>query len=132
MAYLCVFTDTNNVISFGVSEHPVGDPNKYLEFAKYVTNAFEKVEIMRMLPPLCLSDLYMIFSLMEGELWTPVPPPPPTLQRHDAIRHDAISEAITFEQCENLNNLRDYMNNMFIEHLAIESIEEEPEISDPD
>ena len=122
MAYLCVFTDTNNVISFGVSEYPVGDPNKYLEFAKYVTNAFEKVEIMRMLPPLCLSDIYMIFSLMEGELWTPVPPPPPTLQRHDAI-----SEAITFEQCENLNNLRDYMNNMFIE-----SIEEEPEISDPD
>ena len=123
MAYLCVFTDTNNVISFGISEHPVGDPNKYLEFAKYVTNAFEKVEIMRMLPPLCLSDIYMIFSLMEGELWTPVPPPPPTLQRHDAI---------TFEQCENLNDIQDYINSLIIDQLTIESIEEEPEISDPD
>jgi len=117
MAYVGVFTDLNNQISFDVLELVPGseDPNKYLEFAKFVTNPYEKTEILRSLSPLCLSDIYMIFTLMEGELWTPLSP----------LSQDA-------SMCENLNDIRDYVNNLIIDHLNIETIEEEPEISDPD
>jgi hypothetical protein len=55
--------------------------------------------------PLCLSDYYMIFSLMEGELWTP----------------------LTKDVSENLVVIQEYINN-----IIIDTIEEEPEISDPD
>lgn len=120
MAYVCVFTDINNQISFDVLELVPGpeDPNKYLEFAKFVINPYEKTEILRTLSPLCLSDIYMIFTLMDGELWTPAPVPP--LRQY------------TDSMCENLNDIREYINNLIIDHLNIETIEEEPEISDPD
>jgi hypothetical protein len=106
MAYLCVFTDPNNAISFDVAESlPRDNPDKYLEFAKHVTNPFEKAAILQSLSPLSLSDYYMIFSLMEGELWTP----------------------LTKDVSENLIVIQDYINN-----IIIDTIEEEPEISDPD
>jgi len=112
MAYLCVFTDPDNAISFDVAESVPGDnPDKYLEFAKYVTNPFEKAAILQSLSPLSLSDYYMIFSLMDGQLWTP-------------LTQETVSE--------NLVIIQDYINNMIIDNLTIDTIEEEPEISDPD
>ena len=105
MAYVGVFTDTNNQISFDVMQVPSQDnPDKYLEFAKFVTNPYEKTEILRALSPLCLSDYYMIFTLMDGELWTP-------------LTQDPIQE---------------YITNLIIENLNIDTIDEEPEISEPD
>ena len=119
MAYLCCFTDLNNQISFDVSDLPVNNDDKYLEFAKYVSNPHEKQAIISMLNAYTLSDVYMIFSLMDGELWTPYgPPTTPVLQRHDAI-----SEACVNDLSDNI-----YFNN----DLIFETIEEEPEISDPD
>jgi len=111
MAYLCVFTDPNNAISFDVAESvPTDTPERYIEFAKYVTNPFEKAAILQSLSPLSLSDYYMIFSLMDGQLWTP----------------------LTKDVSENLVIIQDYINNMIIDNLIIDTIEEEPEISDPD
>jgi hypothetical protein len=110
MAYLCVFTDTNNKIYFDVAESvPTDIPDRYIEFAKYVTNPFEKAAILQSLSPLSLSDYYMIFSLMDGQLWTPM----------------------TQETSENLIVIQEYINNLVIDHL-IDPIEEETEISDPD
>ena len=107
MAYLCVFTDPNNAISFDVAESvPTDIPERYIEFAKYVTNPFEKAAILQSLSPLSLSDYYMIFSLMDGQLWTP-------------LSQETVSE--------NLIVIQEYINN-----LVIDTIEEEPEISDPD
>lgn len=109
MAYLCCYTDLNNQISFDVADSVPTESEKYLEFAKFVTNPNEKMAIISTLTSNSLSDIYMIFALMEGELWTPpfwpssVPPHPPVLQRQEAIRD-----------------------------LTFETIEEEPEISDPD
>ena len=111
MAYLCVFTDTNNAISFDVAESVHNDnPERYLEFAKYVENPYEKTAILQSMSPLCLSDYYMIFSLMDGQLWTP----------------------LTQDVSENLVVIQEYINNMIIDNLIIDTIEEEPEISDPD
>ena len=110
MAYVCVFTDINNQISFDVQQVPCELTDKYLEFAKFVINPYEKTEILRALSPLCLSDYYMIFTLMDGEMWTP-------LRRQDA------------SMCENINDIQEYITNLIIN---IDTIEEEPEISDPD
>ena len=104
MAYVCVFTDINNQISFEVQQVPCELTDKYLEFAKFVINPYEKTEILRALSPLCLSDYYMIFTLMDGELWTP-------------LTQDPIQE---------------YITNLIIENLNIDTIDEEPEISEPD
>lgn len=105
MAYVGVFTDLNNQISFDVLQQvPCEALDKYLEFAKFVTNPYEKTEILRALSPLCLSDYYMIFTLMDGELWTP-------------FRQDPM------------NDIQEYITNLIIN---IDTIEEEPEISDPD
>ena len=109
MAYVCVFTDINNQISFEVQQVPCELTDKYLEFAKFVINPYEKTEILRALSPLCLSDYYMIFTLMDGEMWTPLPPP---LRSQDSI-----------------NDIQEYITNLIIN---IDTIEEEPEISDPD
>jgi hypothetical protein len=111
MAYLCVFTDPNNAISFDVADSIHNDnPERYLEFAKYVENPYEKAAILQSMSPLCLSDYYMIFSLMDGQLWTP----------------------LTQDVSENLVVIQEYINNMIIDNLIIDTIEEEPEISDPD
>lgn len=107
MAYVGVFTDTNNQVSFEVQQVPCELPDKYLEFAKFVINPYEKTEILRALSPLCLSDYYMIFTLMDGEMWTPLPP----------LSQDSI------------NDIQEYITNLIIN---IDTIEEEPEISDPD
>jgi hypothetical protein len=104
MAYVGVFTDSNNQISFDVQQVPCEVPDKYLEFAKFVINPYEKTEILRALSPLCLSDYYMIFTLMDGEMWTPT-------------RQDPM------------NDIQEYITNLIIN---IDTIEEEPEISDPD
>jgi len=104
MAYVCVFTDIYNQISFDVQQVPCEVPDKYLEFAKFVINPYEKTEILRALSPLCLSDYYMIFTLMDGEMWTP-------------LRQDPM------------NDIQEYITNLIIN---IDTIEEEPEISDPD
>jgi len=116
-----VFTDSDNTITFEVADIPNDIGDKYIEFAKFVTNPYEKTEILRALSPISLSDYYMIFTLMEGEMWIPVPP---VLQRQNATMVDTV--------CENLNDLQEYINNMFIDNLSIDTIEEEPEISDPD
>lgn len=113
MAYLCCFTDLNNQISFEVAEnvpHVIND--KYLEFAKYVSNPNEKQAIISMLNAYTLSDVYMIFSLMEGELWTPYAP----LQTRDITSENVISSE----------------NDINHSNLIFDTIEEEPEISDPD
>jgi len=101
MAYLCCFTDLESKISFSVEESvpsveesPSYKDEKYLEFAKRVSNPHEKQAILTLLNAYTLSDVYMIFSLMEGEMWTPYEP-------------------------TNTNVIND-------------TIEEEPEISDPD
>jgi hypothetical protein len=124
MAYLCCFTDLNNQISFDVSDLPINNNDgKYLEFAKYVSNPHEKQAIISMLNAYSLSDVYMIFSLMDGELWTPYgPPTTPVLQRHDAI--SGQSEQGGQSVVSVVTELSD--------NLIFETIEEEPEISDPD
>ena len=123
MAYLCCFTDLNNQISFDVSDLPFNNnDDKYLEFAKYVSNPHEKQAIISMLNSNSLSDVYMIFSLMDGELWTPYGPPLlPVLQRHDAI-----------ESSQSESSQSDLSDNIYLNNLIFETIEEEPEISDPD
>ncbi len=125
MAYLCCFTDLNNQITFDVSDLPINNnDDKYLEFAKYVSNPHEKQAIISMLNAYTLSDVYMMFSLMDGELWTPYgPPTTPVLQRHDAISEATQSD---------LSVITDLSDNLYLNNLIFDTIEEEPEISDPD
>ena len=106
MAYLCCLTDSDNNISFSVEESLPSstEHNKYAEFAKWVSNPHEKQAILTMLNAYTLSDVYLIFSLIEGDLWTPYP---------SAFQSDTIVERV-------------------INDLNFETIEEEPEISDPD
>ena len=129
MAYLCCFTDLNNQITFDVSDLPINNnDDKYLEFAKYVSNPHEKQAIISMLNAYTLSDVYMMFSLMDGELWTPYgPPTTPVLQRHDAI-----SEATLVSEQDVQNVVTDLSDNLYLNNLIFDTIEEEPEISDPD
>jgi deoxyuridine 5'-triphosphate nucleotidohydrolase len=70
------------------------------------------LEKISMLNAYTLSDVYMIFSLMEGEMWTPYAP----LQTRDISSENVISS----ESDINHSNL------------IFDTIEEEPEISDPD
>ena len=127
MAYLCCFTDLNNQITFDVSDLPINNnDDKYLEFAKYVSNPHEKQAIISMLNAYTLSDVYMMFSLMDGEL--PYgPPTTPVLQRHDAI-----SEATLVSEQDVQNVVTDLSDNLYLNNLIFDTIEEEPEISDPD
>ena len=126
MAYLCCFTDLNNQISFDVTDLLVDNNNKYIEFAKFVSNPYEKAEILRMITVGSLSDAYLMFSLMDGELWTPYNPP--VLQRHNAISEATVSEATVSEALIS----EPVSESLIRESLAFETIEEEPEISDPD
>ena len=71
MAYLCCLTDSDNKISFSVSSTVPVSMDKYTEFAKWVSNPHEKQAILTMLNAYTWSDVYLIFSLMDGELWTP-------------------------------------------------------------
>jgi len=110
MAYLCCSTDLENKISFSVEETLPSveescsyKDNKYIEFAKWVSNPHEKQAILSMLNPYTLSDVYLIFSLIEGELWTPYP---------ESVTSVNVKTGTT--------------------ELVFETIEEEPEISDPD
>ena len=124
MAYVCLLTDSENVASFEVSDTIPFETDKYLEFAKYVVNPYEKTEMLRMLSQLSLSDYYMIFCLMDGDLWTP-----PVHRSNSTISNATISNATV---CENLIQIQEYINNMIIDNLIIDTIEEEPEISEPD
>ena len=109
MAYLCCLTDSENKISFSVENSIPSESSfkndKYLEFAKWVSNPHEKQAILTMLNAYTLSDVYMIFSLMEGDLWTPYQP-------------------------TNVNDTN--VNVNVTNELMFDTIEEEPEISDPD
>ena len=100
MAYLCCSTDLENKISFSVEAVP-NHTDKYIEFAKWVSNPHEKQAILSMLNPYTLSDVYLIFSLIEGELWTPY---------QESVKSVKIGTT----------------------ELFFDTIEEEPEISDPD
>ena len=81
MAYLCCLTDLENKISFSVEDSiPSAEESssykddKYIEFAKWVSNPHEKQAILTLLNAYTLSDVYLIFSLIEGEMWTPYQP----------------------------------------------------------
>lgn len=126
MAYLCCFTDLNNKISFEVAETvPLDINDKYLEFAKYVSNPNEKQAIISMLNMYTLSDVYMIYSLMEGELWTPYAPASELSQSNQS---NDLSESVSDLGLNDLGS-NDLNNSIFSN---FETIEEEPEISDPD
>ena len=90
MAYLCCFTDLENKISFSVEETLPSNTDKYIEFAKWVSNPHEKQAILTMLNPYTLSDVYLIFTLMEGELWTPYPD----------VLHTNVSNELIFDTNE--------------------------------
>ena len=83
--YLCCFTDANNEISFEVVQELDLYTRLQLEFAKYVSQPYEKLAVLNLLSKQSLSDVYLIFSLMEGENWHAVEiPNNPMLQRHNA------------------------------------------------